>query len=147
MTNADLARFYNKELLSLAAEADFARRLENPDMTAHAVSPICGSVMDVDIKMSGGKVTDFGFEIEACALTKTVVVIMAKAIAGKTRDQIAAAGQEMEKMLSDGNVFPSGDWAALKILAPVKDYPARHDSLLLPFEAVEKAFRSAILKA
>ena len=37
---------------------------------------------------------------------------------------------------------PAGDWAALRILEPVKDYKARHNSILLPFEAVEKAFKN-----
>ncbi|MDY0009965.1 MAG: hypothetical protein RBS08_09685, partial [Bdellovibrionales bacterium] len=60
----------------------------------------------------------------------------------KTRADIAAAGQALENMLdgvAGGDALPA-DWAALDLLAPVRDYPARHNAVLLPFEAAEKAF-------
>lgn len=136
-----LVAVYNEELIRLSGEAAVPRHLENPDMTAKAVSPICGSEITVELKTEGERVTDFGFEVEACALTKSVVAVMRKAILGQTRADVARAGRELEAMLNGETVFPSGPWAQLAILAPVKDYKARHDSILLPFEAIEKAFK------
>jgi NifU-like protein involved in Fe-S cluster formation len=43
-------------------------------------------------------------------------------------------------MLQDAAPPPSGDWVELKILTPVIAYKARHETIMLPFEAVEKAF-------
>lgn len=137
-----LLAFYNQELIALSALADAPSPLAVPDLSARAVSPICGSEVEVHLRITDGRVTDFGFEVEACALTRAVVAVMKKAILGRTRAEIAKAGVEMEKMLAGETVFPSGDWAALKILAPVKDYKARHNAILLPFEAVEKAFKN-----
>lgn len=116
-------------------------RLAHPQLTARAVSPICGSDITVDLNVDAdGRVTAFGFDVKACALTKSAVSVMASAIIGKTRAEIAAAGQDLENMLDGKLAQPQGDWAALDILAPVRDYPARHNSILLPFEAVDKAF-------
>lgn len=136
-----LAMVYNRRLLDLASGAEVPKRLETPQLTARAISPICGSDITVDLNVdNGGRVTAFGFDVKACALTKSAVSVMASAIIGKTRDDIAAAGKDLEDMLDGKPARPQGDWAALDILAPVRDYPARHNSILLPFEAVEKAF-------
>lgn len=137
-----LVSFYNKELIALSSQADLPRRLDNPDLSARAVSPICGSEVEVQLALDGDKISGFGFEVEACALTKSAVAVMASAIIGKTRADVAKAGQEMENMLAGLEIFPAGDWERLRILEPVKDYKARHNSVLLPFEAVEKAFKN-----
>ncbi len=136
-----LISFYNQELIALSGEVALPQPIEKPDLSAKAVSPICGSEIEVQLKVSGDTITAFGFEVEACALTKSVVAVMKRAIIGKTRADVARAGAELEAMLDGKPTVPSGDWAKLIILAPVKDYKARHNSILLPFEAVEKAFK------
>ena len=136
-----LLRVYSQELISLSEQAGTERHLVKADATARAISPICGSEVAVELALQDGTVTGFGYEVEACALTKSVVAIMASAILGKTQGEIAQAGKALRAMLEDGASPPTGDWAVLKILAPVKDYKARHNAILLPFEAVEKAFQ------
>ncbi len=141
MTDDDgLSAVYNQELIRLSSQASMPRHLDDPDSVARAVSPICGSEVTVELKISGSVVTDFGFEVEACALTKTAVAVMADAIRGKSRDDIKQAGDDMRAMLNGDGDGPVGDWADLRILLPVKDYKARHNAMMLPFEAVEKAF-------
>lgn len=141
LSDDTLTAVYNQELITLSAQAAVAKRLDKPDATAHVVSPICGSEVTVDLALDGDTVTGFGFEVEACALTKSVVAVMQQAIIGKTINDIKRAGGEMAAMLEGKPVVPSGDWEKLILLAPVKDYTARHNSILLPFEAVEKAFQ------
>lgn len=137
-----LISFYNQELIALSGDAALPQLLDKPDLSAKAVSPICGSEIEVQLKVKNDRIEAFGFEVEACALTKSVVAVMKKAIIGKTRADVKRAGEELEAMLDGKPVVPSGDWAKLVILEPVKDYKARHNSILLPFEAVEKAFNA-----
>jgi NifU-like protein involved in Fe-S cluster formation len=131
---------YNEKLIALSSQADQPRRLAAPEFSAKAVSPVCGSVVELDFNVREGRISDFGYAVEACALTKAVVAVMARAIIGKTRIDVEKAGAAMKSMLEGGKILPAGDWADLGILEPVRDYKARHDSILLPFEAVEKAF-------
>lgn len=138
-----LTAFYNQELMALSALAEMPRRLERPDAKARAFSPICGSEVEIDLQIKDGKITGFGFEVEACALTRAVLGVMQQAIIGKTGAEVAAAGESLAQMLERGAKIPYGDWERLKVLAPVKDYKARHNAILLPFEAVEKAFKSS----
>lgn len=134
-----LFAFYNRELLALSSRVDLPHRLPDPPLTAHAVSPICGSEVDIDLVVDRGRVTAFGYEVEACALTKAVVAVMAQAIIGKTKEDISQVAGIMARMLDGEDVVPAGDWGRLAILQPVKDYKARHNSIMLPFEAVKKA--------
>lgn len=134
-----LFAFYNSELIALSSRVDLPRRLHNPPFTAHAVSPICGSEIDVDLVVDQGRITAFGYDVEACALTKAVVAVMETAIIGKAKEDVAQAGETLARMLDGEDVLPVGDWEKLSILQPVKDYKARHNSILLPFEAVKKA--------
>lgn len=137
-----LIAVYNKKLIALAGQVMLPAPLENPDRGARAVSPVCGSEVEVSLTVNpAGVIEAFGYEVEACALTKAVVAVMKNAIIGKKREDVARAGEELADMLAGNPVLPSGDWAELSVLEPVKDYKARHNSILLPFEAVEKAFR------
>ncbi len=47
-------------------------------------------------------------------------------------------------MLKTGGAPPQGRFADLGVLQIVRDYPARHASTLLAFEAVAEAARSAL---
>jgi NifU-like protein involved in Fe-S cluster formation len=42
-------------------------------------------------------------------------------------------------MLKEKGPQPTGRWADLGVLQPVRDYKARHTSTLLVFDAVERA--------
>ena len=141
MTDDDdaLLRVYNQQLIALSEQASAPKHLPKPDSSAKAISPICGSEVTVELVVQGDKVADFGYEVEACALTKSVVAVMSKVISGKRRAEIAKAGAALQAMLEGGSP-PAGDWAELKILEPVRDYKSRHNAIMLPFEAVEKAF-------
>jgi NifU-like protein involved in Fe-S cluster formation len=52
----------------------------------------------------------------------------------------------MRGMLKAGGAPPTGRWADLAVLEPVKDYKARHASTLLVFDAVERALAEAEAK-
>ncbi len=135
-----LLALYSQELKELAAQVEEPRVLKQADLSARARSPICGSEVGVQLCLTDGKISNFGYDIEACALTKAVVSVMKDAIMGKAREDVAAAGETLRHLLEGAEPLPSGDWAALKILVPVRDYRARHNAILLPFAAVEKAF-------
>lgn len=137
----DFLHLYNQKLIAMAAETETPRRLGAGKLEAKAISPICGSEVTVNLSVKNEKVVEFGYEVEACALTRAVVAVMKKAILGKTRAEIAAVGDELRNMLEQGTPPPKGEWSSLEILVPVREYRARHNAILLPFEAVEKAFK------
>ena len=55
--------------------------------------------------------------------------------AGELRETAAA----MRRMLKENGAPPTGRFAELAILEPVRHYKARHGSVMLVFDAVERA--------
>ena len=45
----------------------------------------------------------------------------------------------VRKMLKENGAPPTGKWADIAVLEPVRDYKARHASTLLTFDAVVSA--------
>lgn len=135
----DLSSLYNDRILELAARIPPARRLEKPDATASAHSKLCGSTIVVDLKMNGDRVADFGQSVKACLLGQASASIMAEHIVGSTDAELRTVAAEMRRMLKENGPPPTGKWADLAVLEPVREVKARHTSTLLAFEAVERA--------
>jgi NifU-like protein involved in Fe-S cluster formation len=65
-------------------------------------------------------------------------------VIGASVQELEAARDALSGMLKAGGPAPQGRFADLAVLEVVKDYPARHASTLLAFEAaVEAAHRAA----
>lgn len=136
---ADLDDVYNLRILELAADIPHSGRLPQPDATASARSKLCGSTITVDVVADGGRITAFGQDVKACLLGQAAAAIVGREIVGTAYAEFAEVGETMRHMLKDGGPPPVGRWADLALLQPVKDYPHRHASTLLVFDAVDQA--------
>jgi len=134
-----LSEIYNSRILELAAAIPGASRLDNADASASAHSKLCGSTVNVDLKVSRQRVTAFAQTVKACLLGQAAASVMAREIVGSTFAEVRAVGAEMRAMLKASGAAPTGRWADLGVLEPVRDVKARHASTLLVFDAVERA--------
>ena len=134
---------YNRRIIELAGTIPRIGRLPAPDASATAVSKLCGSTVTIDLKMEGDTVTDFAHEVKACALGQASASVLGAHVIGATPEEIEAARDQFRRMLKEGAPAPEGRFAELSLLAPVKDYPARHASTLLAIEATAEAVREA----
>jgi NifU-like protein involved in Fe-S cluster formation len=130
---------YNRKILEFAADIPALHRLDHPDATAVAHSRLCGSKVTVDLMMRDGVVTDFGHDVKACALGQASSSIMARHVVGATGTELKTLREQMYKMLKEQGEPPTGKWADLEALVPVRDFKARHASTLLTFDAVVDA--------
>jgi NifU-like protein involved in Fe-S cluster formation len=96
-------------------------------------------VVEVDLVVEKGVVTAFGQSVSACAIGQASAAVMARNIVGSGTGALRALREQVIAMLKDGGSPPGGRWAELRWLAPVRDYPARHPSALLVFDAVVEA--------
>ena len=134
---------YNKKILRFAGNIPRLERLADPDATATKASRTCGSQVSVDITFDGTYVTDFGHDVKACALGQAASSIMARNVIGATEEELCRVRDQMRAMLKDGGTPPDGKWADLAVLAPVADFPARHNSVMLTFDATCAAIADA----
>jgi len=134
---------YSAKILKLAANMPHAGRLPAPDGSSEKVAKLCGSRIVVDVTLSDGKVADFAQEVKACALGQAAAAVLGAAVIGATPQEIEMARGAFHAMLKRGGPPPTGRFSDLAMLEPVKDYPPRHASTLLAFEATVEACRIA----
>jgi len=130
---------YNKRIIELAGNIPRLGRLPDPDASATAHSKLCGSTVKVDLKMDGPVVTDFAHDVKACALGQASSSIMASHVIGSNASELRELRETVRKMLKENGSPPTGKWADIALLEPVRDYKARHASTMLTFDAVVDA--------
>ena len=136
-----LSDLYSERILEAAAAIPPARRLEKPDASATKISRVCGSEVSVDLNLKDGAVADFGMEAKACALGQASSSILARNIIGARADELYALRDAMRAMLKENGEPPhialgAPRWKELEALSAIRDYPQRHASTMLVFEAV-----------
>ena len=134
---------YSDRILALAANMPRAGRLALPDGSAERVAKLCGSRIVVDVVMAGGRIGDFAQDVQACALGQAAAAVLGANVIGASVSEIEVARDALSAMLKSDGPPPGGRFADLAVLEPVKDYPARHGSTLLAFEATLAAVRDA----
>jgi NifU-like protein involved in Fe-S cluster formation len=135
---------YSARILTLVANMPRAGRLAAPDASAEKTAKLCGSRIVVDVTLDDqGRVADFAQDLAACALGQASAAVLGAAVVGADLAEIELARDALHAMLKSNGPPPPGRFSELAVLEPVKDYPARHASTLLAFEATAEAVRKA----
>ena len=135
---------YSSRILALAANMPRAGRLPDPEGSAEKTAKLCGSTIIVDVKLDeAGTVCDFAQDVRACALGQASAAVLGDRIIGAQLSELEVARDALRNMLKAGGPAPTGRFSDLAVLGPVKDYPARHASTLLAFDAAVEAVRNA----
>ncbi|MEL6323761.1 MAG: iron-sulfur cluster assembly scaffold protein [Pseudomonadota bacterium] len=110
------------------------------------VSRVCGSTVAVAITLNdaGTHVEAISVDPKACALGQAATAILSEHAPGAAVEEIIAARDLLKAMLKDGGAPPTGRFWELRHLEAVADYPPRHTSTLLPFEAAVAAINEAL---
>lgn len=143
MGDSDLMQLYSRRILALTTAIPHQGRLDHPEGSAMRRSPHCGSSVTVDIRMQDGQIAEFAQQVRACALGQASAAVLGSAVIGKSRDQILAARDDLHAMLKQDGIPPEGSFADLEALLPARDYPNRHASILLAWDATLAAIDQA----
>jgi NifU-like protein involved in Fe-S cluster formation len=134
---------YHARVLELAADIPHVGRLDDPHGAATKVSRVCGSVVSVELKLADGKVSEIAVMPKACALGQAATAVLAMNAIGATPGEIRAARDALKAMLKEGAPPPEGRFWELRHLEGVRNYPPRHTSTMLAFEAADEALAQA----
>ena len=137
---------YHNRVLELASDIPHLGALGDPEASVEKVSRICGSTVRVDLVLdeAGTHVAEIAVEPKACALGQAATSILARHAVGAGIDEIRQARDALRAMLKEGAAPPEGRFWELRHLAGVADYPPRHTSTLLAFEAAVAAIDQAL---
>lgn len=138
---------YHPRIMELAADIPHVGRLNAPDGACTKVSRVCGSVVTVELKLKDGVVSEIAVHPKACALGQASTGVLAMHALGATPKEIRDARDALHAMLKGGGSPPSGRFWELRHLEGVRDYPPRHASTMLAFDAAVDALEQAQKKA
>ncbi len=136
---------YHNRVLELAADIPHVGRLGDAQGSSLKVSRVCGSTVEVDVKLDAeGRIAEIAVEPKACALGQAASSILTRHAVGRSLEEIEAARDALRAMLKDGAEPPDGLFWELRHLQPVREYPPRHISTMLAFDAAVEAMRKAL---
>lgn len=141
--DTDLIKLYSGRILALAADMPRTDRLDAPDATVKKRSPLCGSTVTVDVKLTDGVISDYGQDVKACALGQAAASVVGANVIGQSRGDIEAARDALKDMLKSDGPAPAAPFDDLEVLRPARDYKNRHASILLALEATLEAVDQA----
>ena len=129
--------------MRLAASIPHQGRLERPQASVEKRSPVCGSRVRIDVILDDeGRIAALGQEVKACALGQASAALMGASAIGRRADELARARDGLAAFLASTSDGP-GEWPGLAIFGDARAYPARHASILLPFDAAVAAAEAA----
>jgi NifU-like protein involved in Fe-S cluster formation len=85
--------------------------------------------------------------VQACALGQASAAILKDAIIGASLSDLILARDTLRGLLKEGGPVSAGRFEKLELLRGVADYPARHASTMLAFEAAVEAVEMALANA
>lgn len=142
MSDTDLMALYSRQLLALAASIPHLGRLDAPDGAASRRSPQCGSSVRTEVRLEGERIAGFAQEVRACALGQASAGLLGRHMPGLTVAELEAARDALAAMLA-GAPAPEGEMADLAALSAARDFPNRHASIMLAWDAAVAAAREA----
>ncbi|OUS33412.1 iron-sulfur cluster assembly scaffold protein [Rhodobacterales bacterium 56_14_T64] len=137
----DLIKLYSSRILALAADIPHLDRLDAPDATVKKRAPLCGSTVTVDLRLSDGKISEYGQDVKACALGQASASVVGAAVLGCTIDDIEQARNQLKLMLTNDGPIPDAPFDGLEVLIPARAFKNRHASILLTLEATLEAMQ------
>jgi nitrogen fixation NifU-like protein len=67
--------------------------LPNPDVRAKDSNPLCGDIIEIQLKINGGKVEDIRFQGKGCAISQASASMLTEVAKGKSLDEVKALGK------------------------------------------------------
>ena len=141
-----MSDLYHNRVLELAATIPGLDPIAHAEGSVEKVSRICGSTVRVDVRLNAAAthIEAMSVDPKACALGQAATAILVEGAIGSEIGEIYAARDALKAMLKHGAAPPKGKFWELRHLAGVVDYPPRHASTMLAFEAAIAAIEEAL---
>lgn len=125
---------YTAEILGAAtALAGFAWDEALP-LRGDARSRRCGSTLALGLAVDDkGRISALGLRTHACAIGQAAAYAFATAAKGRDRARIAETRAALAVWLAGEGPMP--DWPGIALVEPALGYPARHDAIMLAWDA------------
>ena len=134
-------KLYTPQMLAAAVELGGWPALENAPFHGNARAPTCGSTLAMDLTLDDhGRIERIGLRVRACAVGQAAAAVFARHASGCDQARLQAVHDRFAAWLEEE--APAPEWPDLELIAPARDYRARHGAMLLPWKAALAALSS-----
>ena len=112
-------------------------RLDNADISAEGVNPLCGDQVRLCIALSGDRIADMTIDGHGCSISQASGSMMTEAVKGRTIPEAEAVAHAFkDMMLENGSAHGDVDLGDLESLEGVKQYPVRIKCAILAWNTL-----------
>jgi nitrogen fixation NifU-like protein len=104
---------------------------------ADGVNPLCGDALRIELRCVEGRVAEFGFSGESCAIATATASMLGELVAGLSGAQIDALAQRFTRLIEHADDDPA--FGPLNAMRALREHPARRKCALLPWAALQAA--------
>ena len=135
-----LAQMYQAAILEHARRTRHRGVLDPADARQEGINPSCGDELLLTLRLTDHAVTEVRYDGKGCAISQASASLMAEAIEGRSRDEVAALIGHVKAMIHGEGVHP--DLGELAVLEGVRRLPARVKCAALAWTTLEAALRT-----
>jgi NifU-like protein involved in Fe-S cluster formation len=136
------SQIYHEAIKALATAAIGDGALASPDGRALVDNPLCGDRVEMEVKVSDGRIAALAHQVRGCLLCRAVASAIGKNAVGARPEDIERVSIGVSEMLERQAPPPVG-WKELDAFVPVHGHRSRYRCVQLPFEALLAALRAA----
>ena len=143
----DIDRGVPSSLNSLYQEVilDHYRRPRNKgemEGATHSVTmnnPLCGDVIELMLRVEGGRVTEARFQGRGCSISQASASMMTRELEGRPVSEALELGEKFTRLLhGEEALVKDADLGDLRALAGVSKFPVRIQCALLGFNCLDE---------
>jgi len=119
--------------------------LEQPELEAEGVNPLCGDEVKVELSFDDGSVNEVSVRGHGCSISQSSGSMMGEAIKGLSRDAVVDLAARFQTMLTSEEATvingsePGSVMGELEALQGVRRYPVRIKCASLPWTTLVQA--------
>jgi nitrogen fixation NifU-like protein len=140
--SGDLRELYQEVIFDHNRKPRNFRKMPEADHVADGHNPLCGDQLTVYLRVEDDRVADVSFVGHGCAISTASASLMTEAVRGRPVAEVEALFRDFHAMLTD--TAPAGrDFGKLRVLAGVREFPARVKCATLAWHTLHNALSGA----
>jgi nitrogen fixation NifU-like protein len=125
------------EVLSIAANTDNNRNIENRTHVSKLKNSVCGDEMQIELILKNEKILDFGYQGKSCVYCQASAGLLSKISINNQKKKLNDLCDKAELYFDDNVKITEKEWVSLKKLIK-KENVNKKDCILLPFKTLKK---------
>jgi nitrogen fixation protein NifU and related proteins len=138
---SDLRDLYQEVIFDHYKRPRNCRHLDPASHHADGYNPLCGDKVTIYLKVDNGVIEDVAFEGVGCAIATASASLMTEALKGRKVDEVEGLFQDFRDMVTDAPASTTPDLGKLKVLAGVREFPARVKCATLAWHTLHAALK------